>query len=176
MTLFKDFDIPKNIYKPLLIHKKMKKRERKKRGLSPVIATVLLIGIVVVIALIVFTWFRGFTQEAVTKFDQNAQLVCNDIEFKATLSGGSMSIVNLGNIPIYSMLVKMSGTSGFETRDLKELTENWPDGGLNVGGAFEGNFNEEREEILLIPILRGNSQKGGEASFACEERQGYRVS
>ena len=41
----------------------------KKRGVSPVIATILLIGIVIVIALIVFLWLRGMQQEAITKFE-----------------------------------------------------------------------------------------------------------
>jgi len=41
----------------------------KKKGVSPVIATVLLIAMVVVIALIIFLWFRGLTKEAITKFD-----------------------------------------------------------------------------------------------------------
>jgi len=40
-----------------------------KKGLSPVIATMLLIAIVVVIGLIIFLWFRGMTEEAITKFD-----------------------------------------------------------------------------------------------------------
>ena len=51
-------------------------KEGDKSGLSPVIATVLLVGLVVVSGLIIFMWFRGLTQEAVVKFDQNIQLVC----------------------------------------------------------------------------------------------------
>jgi flagellin-like protein len=153
------------------------KKKLVKRGLSPVIATVMLIGIVVVIGLIVFTWFKGFTQEAVTKFDQNAQLVCGEIEFQASLSGGIISITNSGNVPIYRLLIKTSSISGTGTRDLKELTS-WPDEGLNVGGAFgPANIGSQSGDVVLIPVLRGSSQSGGEASYICDEdRYGYRIS
>ena len=49
------------------------------RGLSPTMATVLLIGLVILIALIVFLWLRGLSQEAVIKFDKNAELVCDEV-------------------------------------------------------------------------------------------------
>ncbi|MAG78897.1 hypothetical protein CMI40_00795, partial [Candidatus Pacearchaeota archaeon] len=42
-----------------------------KKGVSPVIATVLLVAIVVIIGLIIFQWFRGMTQESIIKFDKN---------------------------------------------------------------------------------------------------------
>ena len=37
-----------------------------KKGVSPVIATVLLIAIVIVIGLIIFLWFRSLTKDALT--------------------------------------------------------------------------------------------------------------
>ena len=154
------------------VKKGMKKN--KKKGLSPVIATVLLIGIVVVIGLIVFTWFKGFTQEAVIKFDQNAELVCNDVEFQASLSGTTLSISNFGNVAIYRIMVKISSPAGFETRNLKDLDDNWPEEGLTQGGAFSGSIGSafsNADSIKLIPILRGSSQRGGEASFECDENQ-----
>ena len=46
---------------------------KRKKGLSPVIATVLLIGIVIALALIIFLWFRGTMKPAITKFDKNKQ-------------------------------------------------------------------------------------------------------
>ena len=65
------------------------KVKNKVNGLSPVIATVLLIVIVIVIALIVFIWIRGMVGDAVTKFDnKNVQLVCGDVAFEASYTGG----------------------------------------------------------------------------------------
>lgn len=159
---------------------KKDQRHSRRKGLSPVIATVLLIGIVVVIALIIFTWFRGFTQEAVIKFDQNAQLVCDEIQFQASLSESILSVSNFGNVPIYGLMLKLSSASGFETRDIKELSGDWPDEGLIQGGVFSGEVASkvsDADDVTIIPILRGSSQRGGEASFVCNEnRHGYKLS
>lgn len=140
-----------------------------KRGLSPVIATVLLVGLVVVSGLIIFTWFRGLTQEAVTKFDQNIQLVCNDVSFDARYSNGKLAVSNVGNVPIFGFSVKISDAAGFETKDISEYAS-WPEGGLNQGGAAEVDIGAVSGDITLIPVLVGTSQKGAQASFKCDER------
>ena len=156
----------------------MKRRE--KRGLSPVIATVLLVGLVVVSGLIVFTWFRGFVQDAVTKFDENIQLVCNDVKFDARPSSGGVAISNRGNIPIFGFKVKIESSGGFETKDTtdEDFVSGWPDGGLNKGGAVSVNLaGTSGTDIVLTPILIGSSQGGAQASFACDEnRHGIKVS
>ena len=95
---------------------------KRRKGLSPVIATVLLIGMVVVMGLIIFTWFRGLTQEAVLKFDENVQLVCNDVQFTGTYlsSDGMLSISNSGNVPIYNLMAKVQKAGSYETVNLKD--------------------------------------------------------
>ena len=145
----------------------------KKRGISPVIATVLLIAMVVVLALIIFLWFRGFTQEAVTKFDTNVELVCNDVSFDASYSGGILSIVNTGNIPIYRVKLKSEGQGSFSTREL-DTTDGWSEVGLNQGGSFSNVLDVNgAEEITVTPVLMGSS-RSGQQSFTCNENQhGY---
>ena len=152
----------------------------KKRGLSPVIATVLLIGIVVVTGLIIFMWFRGLTQEAITKFDQNIQLVCDDVDFVASYQSGSLAVSNIGNIPIFGMKVMInSGGGGFETQDIIDLAPTWPGTGLNQGKAFSSSVSGiggSVTSIKLIPVLRGIKQSGAESSFVCDENYGREIS
>ena len=67
-----------------------------KKGVSPIIATILLIALTIIIALIVFQWMKGFTKEAITKFDgTNIELVCNDVQFEASYSNGNLVISNI---------------------------------------------------------------------------------
>src|SRR3989338_10710768 len=107
----------------------------KKRGISPVIATLLLIALVIIIALIVFQWMKGFTKEAVTKFDgTNIDLVCNDVQFDASYSAGTLTISNSGNVPIYNFDIKAEYPGGHDTIDLKENSD-FGDG-LSQGGVF----------------------------------------
>jgi len=150
-----------------------------KKGVSPVIATVLLIAIVIVIAIIIFLWFRGLNEETITKFGgTNIELVCEDAAFDADYIGGNLYISNLGNVPIFSFQVKSSWQGGHQTNEITELAqEDWPEVGLNQGGTFFGaiQFETTPEKIVLIPILRGSSD-AGEKNYECGElRYGHEI-
>ena len=148
----------------------------KKRGLSPVIATVLLIGIVIVIGLIVFLWFRGISEEAITKFDgTNVKLVCDDIQFQAQYSSGKIFITNIGNVPIYRMKAELSGGGSFSTVTLGDSDSSWPNLGINQGEVYSGSLSASGSNAaVLIPVLIGTSESG-EKTYTCEERHGYKV-
>lgn len=153
-------------------------QRRGKKGLSPVVATVLLISIVIAIAVIVFLWLRGFAGEAVTKFDgKNVELVCRDVEFRADYAGGQISISNTGNVPIYNFKVEVTSEAGFETEDLKEVSGSWPDTGLAAGEAREVSFSdaEGASSITLIPVLIGNSEEGSKKKHTCKESSGMKI-
>ncbi|MCW8966501.1 MAG: hypothetical protein OQK82_07435, partial [Candidatus Pacearchaeota archaeon] len=136
---------------------------------SPVIATVLLIAMVVVIGLIIFMWFRGFTQEAVTKFDTNVELVCNDVIFDASYHSGVLSIVNTGNIPIYRMKLKISAQGSYTTKELT-TTQGWTETGLNQGDTFSNSIQipSGTDDITLTPVLMGTS-RNGQQTYTCDE-------
>jgi len=168
---------------------KMKKRvkvnlKKKVKGLSPIIATVLLITMVIVIALIVFLWIRGMTQEAITKFkDQNIQLVCNDVSFEASYTPKTgLYITNPGSVPIFGINVKTVGAGTRQTLDLRDkgVTTKWPEVGLNQGGVFSDEGFSDKigsgvTEIVLVPVLIGES-KSGRKTYVCDENQyGYKI-
>lgn len=152
----------------------MKKRQNEK-AVSPVIASVLLIGIVVVMSVIIFLWFRGFTQESVTKFDKNIALVCEEVDFQASYSGGKISVSNVGNVPLYDLKIKISKGGNFETRDLSSISSSWPDSGLIQGRAFSssdvsGDLGSP-SSLAFTPVLIGSEQK----THVCEERYGKEI-
>lgn len=149
------------------------------RGVSPVVATVLLIGMVVVIALIVFLWFRGLTQESITKFGgQNVQLICDQVQFDASYSGDQLFISNSGNVPIFNFKVELTENGGFETKEISEVTSDWQSTGLNPGAAFSGVLDNvdtsSINSISLIPVLIGNTDNGQKA-YTCDRKYGYEL-
>ena len=155
------------------------------KGVSPVIATVLLISMTIVIALIVFLWFRGITGEVITKFEgQNVKVVCGDVEFSAEYVNEELLISNTGNVPIFSMKVKMEGGGGHQTKDLRDIDNSmgnslWPGFGLDQGDSFDsGNIGIEignSEKLTIIPVLLGTSKKG-ERTHVCDDKQfGYEI-
>jgi len=141
------------------------------KGVSPVIATVLLVAMVVVIGLIVFLWFKGMVTEEGTKFGKNVKLNCPEVNFKASYSGGSLSVVNTGTIPIYSMKIKLSEGGDYST----ETVSDWPENGLNQGASFQGEIDiGTSNELLLIPVLIAKYGTGNKA-YVCEEIYGKDV-
>jgi len=151
----------------------MKKEDKK--ALSPVIATVLLIALVLVLASIVFLWARGFVSERIEKFGGiPIQETCSEVGFDFEIypreGGGEydFEIVNQGNIPIYDFELKQfQGGNSFP-------------GALDPLGAFSINSGDSKsisaihlgtiDKIILYPRILGSisgSNKG--QVFTCLE-------
>ena len=147
--------------------------KRSYRGVSPVVATVLLIAMVIIIALIIFLWFKEVMVDYGEKFGKNVELVCADVNFEADYSGSTLYIKNNGDVPIFKIKMKIFKTGSHETKD---LSEDWPELGLNQEQAFSGSINldEGVNKIILIPVLIANSKKG-KKPFVCEEKYGYEI-
>ena len=116
------------------------------------------------------------TQEAITKFgDQNIQLVCGQVAFEARYNENTLYITNTGNVPIFGMNVKVVGEGNHITEDLRDSSQ-WPETGLNQGGALSDNsltFNGN--EIVLIPVLIGESQSGRKTYVCDEDQYGFSI-
>jgi len=156
------------------------KRGLNRKGVSPVIATVLLIAIVIVIALIIFLWFRGLAQDTIIKFDKNIELVCSEVQFNAQYDGSILFVSNDGNIPIYGLNVQIdSGDGDYETLEINhDGDENWglDDNGLTQGFTYSSSRSEfdGAKSIILIPVLKGSTETGTETHI-CEKRDGVEI-
>ena len=123
------------------------KRGLKKRGLSPVIATGMLIALVLVLAAIVFLWAKSFIAEQIEKQGQPVQSICKDVDFYYELfpSLGSanveLDVKNKGNVPIYDFEVKQITESGDSVTSEFGIA-------LNPGQAT-------RQELSLAPDTTG---------------------
>jgi flagellin-like protein len=153
---------------------------KKRRGLSPIITTVLLITLTIAITAIIFLWFRGMVGEGVTKFGENIELVCEDVEFDASYSSGTLNIVNNGDVSIFRVNIKTSQGGGiYQTKDITEFSSGstWPTTGLAQGGTFSGSIGSEvgsPSQITVLPVLIGTSSKG-KKTFICEGQYGQEV-
>lgn len=146
------------------------------RGLSPVVATVLLIVIVIAIALIVFIWMRGMLMEKCTKFDgKNVELVCDDISFDADYADGTLYISNSGNVPIFGIDIKVVGDGSYIVEHLSDKSTLWPKTGLNSGATFSDTISFSGNKIVLIPVLIGDCDSGVKTYTCKENLYGYDI-
>ncbi|MEK6848742.1 MAG: archaellin/type IV pilin N-terminal domain-containing protein [Nanoarchaeota archaeon] len=124
--------------------------QKDKRGVSPVIATVLLILIVLISALIVFMWARGFVAEAISKNQKPAEQACSELSFEAQkISGNTIQVSNKGNIPIYRFEIKGTSTGKVEVEQTQQT--------LDIGGAIEITLSKTYEKIEVVPVILGKA-------------------
>lgn len=146
----------------------------KKKGISPVIATVLLIAIVIVIATIIFIWASSFGFEEVQKFGSNIENACGDIdlEVEKVESAGVIEIVNRGDVAVYNINI-IADEGGDEivyecdnviTQGDTEIVD--PSSDCYYSGSLE-------DIISVVPVLLGNAQDGSTQEYICESNEFY---
>lgn len=88
-------------------------KSRVKRGLSPVVATVLLIALAIILAMIIFIWARGWISEQIEKKGKPIDQVCDGVKIDVgkRREGNSLflSIVNLGPYHLNSVEIRQEG-------------------------------------------------------------------
>jgi flagellin-like protein len=146
------------------------KRSVKKKGLSPVIATVLLISIALILAVIIFMWARNFVSEKVQKFSEPVEDACEQISFDAQAHAGKIDIVNRGNVALYAVDVrkKSAGTIGVMQFEKSTIGE-----GETASLVFD-SAPEDGVELLVVPIILGEAN-GYKKSYTCDEKYGIQV-
>ena len=148
----------------------MKKIGVGKKGIEPIIATVLLIGMVVAVSGASFVWFKSMTKESVTKFEKNIELTCADVVLSASYSSAGIQVSNTGNVPVKGVLVKLIGAGKSTTIDSKASTP------INVGDSqtLTDITTTGYTEAVVIPILLGQGETG-QKTFECDEKNGFSV-
>lgn len=135
-----------------------------KKGISPIIATVLLIAIVVVLASIIFIWARSIVKEEVQKFGEPISRACEKVEMSVNKVGQSLIITNNGdNVNIYNIAFHIQKNDG---SDVEENT-----GAINLNPGRSVNVNiEDIDDIKYVsPILKG-TRGGYEEEYICDNK------
>ncbi len=149
-----------------------------KRGLSPVIASVMLITIALVLAVIIFLWAKSWIGENIQKDlgggPEAIESFCDDIQFVAEAdSSGTITLNNIGNVPIYGVEIKLKQGGSIENIGSGIFGNGIPKGStgettISLGGASVG------EEILLVPVILGETNEY-KKPYVCDEKFGETI-
>jgi len=144
-----------------------------KSGLSPVIASVLMILLVMILAAMIFLWARGFISEHVEKFGKPIEASCSEIDFEVEKVEGTsgldaLEVVNRGDVDIFYLDVKK--VSGGNT-EMEKF--GFP---VDAGSAAKGDIDLTMaggvvpEKIIVYPALVGTvKRKSSNQVFTCVE-------
>ena len=109
-----------------------------KKGLSPVIASVLMIMLVLVLAAMIFLWARGFISEQIEKFGKPVSEACAAVNFDVVKVGDNLEVINRGNVGIRSLDIKMFKNGNSEIANFE------------FGGSEIGPGDAISEPIILL--------------------------
>jgi len=139
----------------------MQRGKMDKKAISPVVTTIMLILLALVLAAIILLWARGFMKEQVAKFDEPIENSCKNVNIQASVSGDSVLVNNLGDVPIFRLGLRVSGGGSSEI--------NYQDVNLGQGASTTlSSSNLAGKTVELIPVLLGTSKKTGETKeFNC---------
>jgi len=131
---------------------------KNKKGLSPVIATVLLISLGVVLAGIIFMWMMGFVSEQLQKQGKPVDQVCKDVsfeieqEYNAISKSITLQVTNRGNVYIYGFDIKFIGDGGSSMTSFKF--------DVPIGESSDVQtiqlLGENIREIIMYPMILGS--------------------
>ena len=154
-----------------------------KRAISPIVATVILISIAIVLALVIWLFVKGFVSELVVKLGKPAATVCEeDVSIDASLEFDSSSAVknviveNNGNVPIagFNLELERRGSAKRNYYPCAILqgqsSPTAPPCIDNIASDFEG-LESNCETATVIPVLLGTGQSSGKEKLStCETK------
>jgi len=154
------------------------------KGISPLVATVMLVAISVAAAGMVFVWLQGFMGEQTQKNNAPIERSCEQLKYSAEISQEGklvfLVINNEGNIPIkevYLKAIKEDGSSSVIERNPLKYSDS------HVPAIFAGNVIKlsiddiwsvnEVVKIDIIPVLYGTGTKSKQPKigFCPEQKQ-----
>jgi len=154
--------------------------KKNKRGLSPVVTTVLLIALVVILAIIILLWAIAFIPESILKGERAIESVCDDVAFEASFKDipetneDEIWVSNNGNVNIHAFEV------GFYLEGDVSKEEVVPQdigGGepitlrQGVSGKMTVDVPKGTTKITLLPILIGTVGER-EVKYLCKNHPG----
>lgn len=126
-----------------------------KGGLSPVIASVLIIMLVFFVASFVFSWARSYVEDKGDESFLSADLLCNSVNFDVVVvardgDNYDFEAVNRGNVNISSLKFRVYSDGDSDIID--------SDVGILAGGAITGNvvLSGAIERVEALSVLGGN--------------------
>ena len=138
----------------------------KKKGISPLIATILIIGFTVALAAVIMTWGQSFTKSITkgTESTTNEQLACaNDVKFNIGDACSSESapgaddeiqvtIGNDGNKQLESLAVRFFTAAN----DVQVVTVNTPLAAFAIRTDILGGLNLASgiKKVEVIPVVK----------------------
>lgn len=120
--------------------------KKNKKGISPLIATVLLVGLVVIVAILIYLWYGKYLEDVLEKQKLDLEIACaQDVEFVLSFDDNSCSFDNIN----YVINFYAENTGRIDIRGFKVSYS-----ATGVGGSLNtaGGVNRAAGDTMSIEI------------------------
>lgn len=140
--------------------RKIKKEGRK--AVSPLIATVLLIALVVLLSVIIYWWSKSFIGEKVEKFGKPASQACDEVSIRSEKYSTGVDVVNQGDIPIVGISTKKVSAGESRVEDFNFVQA------LTSGKIASINTSVSYDKIIVMPYIMAETDSGSKP-YLCKD-------
>jgi flagellin-like protein len=150
----------------------------KKRGISPLVATVILISIVIIIALLLWFWYNQFIEEQREKSQTHlAQECVQNTEIKIRESSCSedsgeytisVDVGNVGRSKVTNLLFNVISGGSSTTTEVGKVLESGTSSDISIRIQSSDLDGEDPNEVKVIPVV----SKGTVKKY-CEDQAEY---
>lgn len=147
-----------------------------KRGISPLIATVLLIALTVSMAGMIYAWSRSFAAEQLEKFGSHIETVCSEIDYFAQLNSPSgavyeLLINNRANVDIQQVNIKLFKQGSSIIRTFTPSNGAVPKAGTGKVSFTLSDFDMTSfDSAEITPLLLGKGDSGKTKLHPCTDK------
>tara|TARA_Y100000310_G_scaffold327446_1_gene393840 strand:- start:20107 stop:20577 length:471 start_codon:yes stop_codon:yes gene_type:complete len=149
----------------------------KKKGVSPLIATVLLVGFVIIIAVLIWLWYGNVIEERAEKEGAkiSGEFSCaTDVSISVALNDCRMFInpytfvnfdlTNDGLVDLNGIRIIVEGSDGTETLGVSKVFGKTTT--RNIGEKYDATQVGTAETVTIIPTV-----ESGPSTITCSEQQ-----
>lgn len=133
-----------------------------KKGVSPIIATVLLITLVIILITLIMVWVKGFVNERISKEGalSDAELKCTQINLELKNIRGIVSdtgklqliveVVNTGSEDLAAVAIRLENNGITDVKTLEERIKPFE----TLSKTFDSDLSIPGTKVTLIPHVR----------------------
>jgi len=151
------------------------------KAVSPLIATILLVGIAIVASSFIFIWGKSFIAEQLEKFGEPIETTCQKVKFDAHLSVEEgiyeLVISNQGNVKIIEVNIKAKQEGKSVVKTFSPRVEGSSGVGRGETGVLKLHPTNDFKfpklspfSIDVTPVLLGKGKSSGKSKlYPCTE-------
>lgn len=140
-----------------------------KRGVSPILAVLFLVGLAIVLAIIIFAFSKTFVV-TLSPAKANCEEVSVVGEVRNSRGQYFLDVINRGNVHVFGFLIKFVGEGVVELSE--RIVIDVPPGASVSKRLYSIGQDDENRNLLIVPVVKGADSSEEVVAYDCQDNIG----